>query len=65
MDGWVYDSVAPERLDGFYSYLVSSLFITGWRPLNMNILVPKIMALHLCPKEENVIFLENGFKEFD
>jgi hypothetical protein len=61
--GWMCVSLAPERLGGFYSYLVlNNLFITGRLPLNMNILVPKIRALHLCPKEENVSFLESRLK---
>jgi hypothetical protein len=50
-------SLAPERMDLFYSYLVfKSSFITGWCPNNVSILAPEIRALHKSPKNKMAIF---------
>jgi hypothetical protein len=48
-------SIAPEELDGFYSYLLyKSLSTLGWRPVTMNVLAPKIGVPN-----------ENGPNDFD
>jgi hypothetical protein len=50
---------ACEQLEGVYLYSVfSSLSITIWCPMNMNILAPKIAAFQMGPKKRNDDFLE-------
>lgn len=50
----MYPLPAPERLKGFYLYSVfKSLSVTGRCSANMNILGPKIGALHIGPKTKN------------
>jgi hypothetical protein len=50
---------ACEQLEGFHLYSIfSSLSITLWCPVNMNILAPKIGAFHIGPKKIDGGFLE-------
>jgi hypothetical protein len=59
-------SLAPERLDGFYSYLIfKSLTSIGRCPMDMNIPAQKIRALQMGPKTQNDDLLENGFYDFN
>jgi hypothetical protein len=53
--------LAPGRLEGFYSYLLfKSLYVIGWCPGNLNILVTKIETPQMGPKKPNGNFLANG-----
>jgi hypothetical protein len=50
-------SLAPQRLDEFYSYLVfKSLYLIGRFSLNTNILTPKVWALIEASKHKFSIF---------
>jgi hypothetical protein len=59
-------SLAPERLDRFYSYSVLKNLSTIRRsPASMNIPTPKRGALQKSPKTRNGDFLENSRNNFD
>jgi hypothetical protein len=52
--------MAPEQLDGFYSYSIfMSLTIIGRCSVNVNILTSKTEAFHSDPQRQNCNFLEN------
>jgi hypothetical protein len=58
--------VAPERLDGFYSYSIfKSLLVISLYPVDMNILAPQIRVLNRPhPRTQNCNFVENGTYDF-
>jgi hypothetical protein len=52
MDGYMYDSLVPELLDGFYSYpAIIGLSMIGQCPVNTNIPAQKREALQISPKK--------------
>jgi hypothetical protein len=53
----------PEWLDTIYT-LYHLSFISDFM-VNMNILVQKIGALHMGPKKQNSVFLEDSSNDFD
>jgi hypothetical protein len=56
----------PKWLDQFYLYtILMSLSFIGGCMVNMNILVEKIGALHICPKNQNSDFLQDSSNDFD
>jgi hypothetical protein len=58
--------MAPEWLDRFCSYSVfKSLFFMGQCPMNLNIPMPKLRALKMGPKTQNVDFLENSCNSYN
>jgi hypothetical protein len=59
-------SLAPEHLNGFYSYSISeSLSILRRCPVNVGIPSPKILALQMGVKPQNCGFLKKGCTDFD
>jgi hypothetical protein len=54
MVGWVRASLAPERLDGFYSYSEFSVAIIGWCPVYMNTPVQNMGGGALQHEPQNV-----------
>jgi hypothetical protein len=61
----MYASLAPEQLDGFYSYSVFSSSSIGRCPMNVTIPAPKLGALQMGFKTQNGDFLENYSNDFD
>jgi hypothetical protein len=58
-------SLAPERLDEFYSCLVfNSLYLIGRFTVNMNIRTLKVEALHRGPQTQIYHFLQRGSNDF-
>jgi hypothetical protein len=58
-------SLVSERLEGFYFYSVfRSLSILGQCLVNINILAPKIGALHRGLQAQNTDFLKNESNNF-
>jgi hypothetical protein len=59
-------SQEPERLDGYYSNLVSeSSSVVDLFPVNLNIASPKLGVHQMGCKTLIGDFLENGFNDFD
>jgi hypothetical protein len=59
-------SLAPERLNGFYSYSIfESLSIISRCSVNMDIPSLKILALQMGIKTQNYGFLKKGCNDFD
>jgi hypothetical protein len=66
MQRWLCALLAPQRLDGFYSYLeLKSLSTVGRCSVNLNSPAPKLETLERGPKTQNGNFLENGSNDFD